>query len=45
MLSNRPYGVDWEKYQNPIKREAQEKGMDGRFGAGLPFTENIRFDI
>ncbi|HDV6632449.1 TPA: SAM-dependent DNA methyltransferase [Legionella pneumophila] len=36
MLSNPPYGVDWKKYQDPIKREAQEKGMDGRFGAGLP---------
>ncbi|MFO3066030.1 SAM-dependent DNA methyltransferase [Legionella pneumophila] len=36
MLSNPPYGVDWKKYQDPIKQEAQEKGMDGRFGAGLP---------
>lgn len=36
MLSNPPYGVDWKKYQDPIKQEAKEKGMDGRFGAGLP---------
>jgi type I restriction enzyme M protein len=36
MLSNPPYGVDWKKYQDPIKKEAAEKGMDGRFGAGLP---------
>ena len=36
MLSNPPYGVDWKKYQDPIKQEAQEKGMNGRFGAGLP---------
>ena len=36
MLSNPPYGVDWKKYQDPIKEEAQEMGMDGRFGAGLP---------
>ncbi|MEX2487996.1 MAG: class I SAM-dependent DNA methyltransferase [Pseudomonadales bacterium] len=36
MLSNPPYGVDWKKYQDPIKDEAAEKGFDGRFGAGLP---------
>lgn len=36
MLSNPPYGVDWKKYQDPIKQEAKEKGTDGRFGAGLP---------
>lgn len=36
MLSNPPYGVDWKKYQDPIKQEAAEKGLDGRFGAGLP---------
>lgn len=36
MLSNPPYGVDWKKYQEPIKEEAQTKGKKGRFGAGLP---------
>jgi type I restriction enzyme M protein len=36
MLSNPPYGVDWKKYQDPIKVEAAEKGFEGRFGAGLP---------
>ncbi len=36
MLSNPPYGVDWKKYQDPIKTEAATMGMDGRFGAGLP---------
>jgi type I restriction enzyme M protein len=36
MLSNPPYGVDWKKYQDPIKEEAADKGFDGRFGAGLP---------
>ena len=36
MLSNPPYGVDWKKYQEPIKEEAETKGRDGRFGAGLP---------
>jgi type I restriction enzyme M protein len=36
MLSNPPYGVDWKKYQDPIKEEADTLGKDGRFGAGLP---------
>ena len=36
MLSNPPYGVDWKKYQDDIKSEADEQGMTGRFGAGLP---------
>jgi type I restriction enzyme M protein len=36
ILSNPPYGVDWKKYQDPIKQEAAEQGFDGRFGAGTP---------
>jgi type I restriction enzyme M protein len=36
MLSNPPFGVDWKKARNAIKKEADEKGMAGRFGAGLP---------
>ncbi|MEQ8689388.1 MAG: N-6 DNA methylase [Pseudomonadales bacterium] len=36
MLCNPPYGVDWKKYQNPIKEEAAEEGFEGRFGAGTP---------
>lgn len=36
MLSNPPYGVDWKKYQDPIKEEAETMGFDGRFGAGVP---------
>ncbi|MCY4219243.1 MAG: class I SAM-dependent DNA methyltransferase [Gammaproteobacteria bacterium] len=36
MLSNPPYGVDWKKYQDPIKIEAKTEGFDGRFGAGTP---------
>jgi type I restriction enzyme M protein len=36
MLSNPPYGVDWKKYQDPIKQEHATKGFAGRFGAGLP---------
>ncbi|MBK1631835.1 restriction endonuclease subunit M [Thiohalocapsa halophila] len=36
MLSNPPYGVDWKKYQEPIKDEAAQLGFHGRFGAGTP---------
>jgi type I restriction enzyme M protein len=36
MLSNPPFGVDWKKVEGDIKKEHQEKGFDGRFGAGLP---------
>jgi len=42
MLSNPPYGVDWKKYQKPIKAEAQRDSKSkqgewtGRFGAGTP---------
>lgn len=36
MLSNPPYGVDWKKYQDPIKSEAETMGFSGRFGAGTP---------
>ena len=36
MLSNPPFGVDWKKAQKIIKAEHDNKGMQGRFGAGLP---------
>ncbi|MBF2761329.1 MAG: N-6 DNA methylase [Ectothiorhodospiraceae bacterium AqS1] len=36
MLSNPPYGVNWDKYKTNIKIEAEEQGYSGRFGAGLP---------
>jgi type I restriction enzyme M protein len=36
MLSNPPYGVEWKKYKDPIVEEAEQLGMSGRFGAGLP---------
>jgi type I restriction enzyme M protein len=40
MLSNPPYGVDWKKYQDPIKAEAANQGFSGRFGAGTPRTSD-----
>ncbi len=36
MLSNPPFGVDWKKIEQDIKDEHEQKGFDGRFGAGLP---------
>lgn len=36
MLSNPPFGVSWKKASKIIKKEAEDKGMSGRFGAGTP---------
>ncbi|MEO0776448.1 MAG: class I SAM-dependent DNA methyltransferase [Bacteroidota bacterium] len=36
MLSNPPFGVSWKKVQKEIKREYEDLGFVGRFGAGLP---------
>ncbi len=35
-LSNPPFGVDWKREQKEIEREHEQRGFDGRFGAGLP---------
>ena len=35
MISNPPYGRDWETDEDEVKSEA-EQGYNGRFGAGLP---------
>lgn len=43
MLANPPYGVDWKKYAQPIKDEAENLGMRGRFGAGLPRVSDGSF--
>jgi type I restriction enzyme M protein len=36
MLANPPFGVEWKKVESQIRAEAETKGFDGRFGAGLP---------
>ena len=36
MLSNPPFGVDWKVVEKAIRDEHDARGMDGRFGAGLP---------
>jgi type I restriction enzyme M protein len=36
LLANPPFGVEWKKVEDAVKTEAQTKGFNGRFGAGLP---------
>ena len=36
MLSNPPFGVEWKKVESYVRKEAEELGFEGRFGAGLP---------
>jgi type I restriction enzyme M protein len=36
MLSNPPFGVEWKKVEDVIRKEAETAGHAGRFGAGLP---------
>jgi type I restriction enzyme M protein len=35
-LANPPFGVDWKKVEDPIRKEHAQLGFRGRFGAGLP---------
>ncbi|KAB2919084.1 MAG: SAM-dependent DNA methyltransferase [Dechloromonas sp.] len=35
MLSNPPFGVEWKKVEKAVRKE-HGKGVDGRFGPGLP---------
>ncbi|HEU0141664.1 MAG: SAM-dependent DNA methyltransferase [Bryobacterales bacterium] len=36
MLANPPFGVKWEAQQERLRREHEDLGYNGRFGAGLP---------
>lgn len=36
MLANPPFGVEWKPEEESIKKEHEEQGYGGRFGAGLP---------
>lgn len=36
MLANPPFGVEWKPQEDFIRREHQQQGYGGRFGAGLP---------
>lgn len=35
-LANPPFGVEWKKQQEAVTREHEQRGFNGRFGAGLP---------
>lgn len=36
LLANPPFGVEWKKVEDAVRKEAQTQAFDGRFGAGLP---------
>ncbi len=36
ILANPPFGVDWSKYKEPIEKERDTLGLNGRYGQGLP---------
>jgi type I restriction enzyme M protein len=36
LLANPPFGVEWKKVEAEVRQEAETKGFNGRFGAGLP---------
>jgi type I restriction enzyme M protein len=36
LLANPPFGVEWKKVDDVVRKEAETKGFNGRFGAGLP---------
>lgn len=36
MLANPPFGVEWKPEEDVIRKEYDQQGLDGRFGAGLP---------
>ena len=36
LLSNPPFGVEWKKVQEFVRDEHEDRGLNGRFGAGLP---------
>jgi type I restriction enzyme M protein len=36
MLANPPFGVEWKKVADEVRREHETLGFSGRFGAGLP---------
>ncbi len=36
LLANPPFGVEWKKVEDEVRKESMTKGFNGRFGAGLP---------
>ncbi|MGH9170832.1 MAG: N-6 DNA methylase [Acidimicrobiales bacterium] len=36
MLANPPFGVEWKKVEEAVRKEHETRGFECRFGAGLP---------
>lgn len=36
LLANPPFGVEWKPEEEAVRREHEQQGFAGRFGAGLP---------
>lgn len=43
LITNPPFGVKWEKFAKPVKKEHDELGHGGRFGVGLPSVSDGSF--
>lgn len=43
MLTNPPFGDDWKNMRDYVENEAEEKGFEGRFGAGTPDVSDGSF--
>lgn len=43
LLANPPFGVEWKKVQDEVRKEHETKGLNGRFGAGLPRVNDGSF--
>lgn len=43
MLTNPPFGDDWKNMREFVESEADDKGFDGRFGAGTPDVSDGSF--
>jgi len=43
MLANPPFGVEWEPEKETVEKEFKDLGFDGRFGPGLPRSNDGSF--
>ncbi|OGU63280.1 MAG: DNA methyltransferase [Stygiobacter sp. RIFOXYC12_FULL_38_8] len=43
MLANPPFGVEWEPEKQTVEKEYKDLGFDGRFGPGLPRSNDGSF--
>lgn len=43
ILANPPFGLEWKREEEVIRKEHDKQGHDGRFGAGLPRIDDGSF--